>query len=112
MAGRIGKAVKDFMQNPVVKKAVDTVFPDPMKHYKLEDMMWDFKKPETFDQFVSICDRQFGGQSSAELVRSPNGGVLFRGVLSTEVPVKGEAKYSGVCAMRSQPKLVSHPKSL
>ena len=106
MAGRLGKAMKEFMQKPMVKKAVDTVFPDPMNHYKVQDMMWDFKKPGTLDQWISICDSQFGGKSYAELVPSPNGMALFRGNLSTEVPIKGDAKYSGVCAIRSQPRLV------
>ena len=101
-----GKFVKDLFKSPGVQKAVRTVFPDPMDHYKLDNMLWDFKKAETLDQWVCICDKQFGGTSHAEFVQSKSGRAVFRGNLSTKVPVTGEAKYSGICAIRSQPMVV------
>ena len=101
-----GKFVKDLFKSPGVQKAVRTVFPDPMDHYKLDNMLWDFKKAETLDQWVCICDKQFGGTSHAEFVQSKSRRAVFRGNLSTKVPVTGEAKYSGICAIRSQPMVV------
>jgi len=78
-----------------------------MDHYKLEMMLWDFKNPETAKSWATITDKQFGGLSTAELVQSNSGKALFRGELSTELPPGSEAKHSGVCAIRSQPRVVS-----
>lgn len=102
-----GKLIKEIFSKPILKRAVKTVFPDPMDKYRLELMLWDFKKPETTEEWVTITDKQFGGLSSAELVASKSGKGLFRGNLSTKVPEGSEAKNSGICAIRSQPRVVS-----
>lgn len=100
------KFIKELFKTPGIQRAVKTVFPDPMDHYKLDNMLWDFRSSETLDQWVCVCDKQFGGESNAEFVRSKSGRAVFRGNLSTKIPASSEAKYSGVCAVRSQPMVV------
>ncbi|EDO40199.1 predicted protein [Nematostella vectensis] len=68
-------------------------------------MLWDFKKKETMDKWVTITDKQFGGLSTAEFVPSKSGKAVFRGNLSTKLPKESEAKHTGVCAVRSQPQV-------
>ena len=102
-----GKMIREIFSKPLLKQVVKRVFPDPMDNYRLELMLWDFKSPETVEKWVTITDKQFGGLSTAELVRSNSNKALFRGNLSTQLPPGSEATHSGVCAIRSQPQVVS-----
>lgn len=102
-----GKIIREIFSKSLLKNAAKRVFPDPMDHYRLELMLWDFKDPETSNNWVTITDKQFGGLSTAELTRSKSGKALFRGELSTDLPPGSEAKHSGICAIRSQPRVVS-----
>lgn len=102
----IFKGVKGFLQKPLVKKAVKTLFPDPMDKLKFEDVLWDFRNKEALEQWTLVTDDQFGGKSTAEFVQSPGGRAVFKGYISTELPVATDVKYSGMCSIRAQPKRV------
>lgn len=101
------RGVKGFFQKPMVKKAVKTIFPDPMDKFKWQDVLWDFRHKEALEQWTLVTDEQFGGKSTAEFVRSPGGRAVFKGHISTELPVATDAKYTGMCSIRAQPKRVS-----
>lgn len=101
------RGVKGIFQKPVVKKAVKRIFPDPMDHFKYQDVLWDFREKKTLEEWTLVTDDQFGGKSTAEFVQSPSGRAVFKGNISTELPPATDAKYTGMCSIRAQPKRVS-----
>ena len=101
------RSVRGFFKKPMVKKAVKTIFPDPMDKFKFEDVLWDFRNKEALEQWTLITDEQFGGKSTAEFVHSPGGRAVFKGHVSTELPRATDVKYTGMCSIRAQPKWVS-----
>lgn len=96
------------MQQPTMKKAVKTIFPDPMDKFKWQDVLWDFRNKEALEEWTLVTDEQFGGKSTAEFVQSPGGRAIFKGHISTELPPASDVKYTGMCSIRAQPKWVSY----
>ena len=96
------------MQQPTMKKAVKTIFPDPMDKFKWQDVLWDFRSKEALEEWTLVTDEQFGGKSTAEFVQSPGGRAIFKGHISTELPPASDVKYTGMCSIRAQPKWVSY----
>ena len=72
-----------------------------------EMMICDFKDSKALDNWTCTSDEEFGGKSRVELVRTKTDYVSFKGNLSTELPQDKVTKYSGFCAMRSNPVMVS-----
>lgn len=101
------QGVRNIIKNPTLKTVGKTLFPDPMSRLKYSEVLWDFSKKETLEQWTLITDEQFGGKSTAEFVQSPGGKAVFRGHVSTELPPATNVKYSGMCSIRSQPNKVS-----
>lgn len=96
------------MQQPTMKKAVKTIFPDPMDKFKWQDVLWDFRNKEALEEWTLVTDEQFGGKSTAEFVQSPGGRAIFKGHISTELPPASDVQYTGMCSIRAQPKWVSY----
>jgi NADH dehydrogenase [ubiquinone] 1 alpha subcomplex assembly factor 1 len=72
--------------------------------YNEEMMLWDFKCDEDVNKWDCISDREIGGQSKATFsLNKKNSGAIFAGILSTNVSLTSNMKYSGYCAIRSQP---------
>lgn len=93
-----------------MKKAVKTIFPDPMDKFKWQDVLWDFRSKEALEEWTLVTDEQFGGKSTAEFVQSPGGRAIFKGHISTELPPASDVKYTGMCSIRAQPKWVSYAR--
>lgn len=106
--GGILTRIRSFMQQPTMKKAVKTIFPDPMDKFKWQDVLWDFRNKEALEEWTLVTDEQFGGKSTAEFVQSPGGRAIFKGHISTELPPASDVKYTGMCSIRAQPKWVSY----
>ena len=106
--GGILTRIRSFMQQPTMKKAVKTIFPDPMDKFKWQDVLWDFRSKEALEEWTLVTDEQFGGKSTAEFVQSPGGRAIFKGHISTELPPASDVKYTGMCSIRAQPKWVSY----
>lgn len=106
--GGILTRIRSFMRQPTMKKAVKTIFPDPMDKFKWQDVLWDFRSKEALEEWTLVTDEQFGGKSTAEFVQSPGGRAIFKGHISTELPPASDVKYTGMCSIRAQPKWVSY----
>lgn len=65
--------------------------------------LYDFKHPETINNFVLLTDMEIGGNSFAKLCTSKHGRLLFTGHLATEIDKHEEADHSGFCGIRSKP---------
>ncbi|XP_075963958.1 complex I intermediate-associated protein 30, mitochondrial isoform X1 [Anarhichas minor] len=82
----------------------------PLLEHMLEQnrVIWEFRGPESLDQWTVSSDREIGGQSEAHLKLGKNMNTCFLyGTLSSTPPRDGETRYSGYCTMRSKQSLVS-----
>lgn len=82
----------------------------PMVEHMLEQnqVIWEFRGPESLEQWTVSSDREIGGQSEAYLKLGKNNNTCFLyGTLSSIPPRDGETRYSGYCSMRSKQLLVS-----
>lgn len=91
----------------------------PILEHMLEQnrVIWEFRGPESLEQWTVSSDREIGGQSEVYLKLGKNNTTCFLyGTMSSTPPRDGETRYSGYCTMRSQQPLVSVllflPKSL
>ncbi|XP_029316382.1 complex I intermediate-associated protein 30, mitochondrial [Cottoperca gobio] len=82
----------------------------PLLEHMLEQnqVLWEFRGPESLKQWTVSSDHEIGGQSEAHLKLGRNNDTCFLyGTLSSTPPRDGETRYSGYCTMRSQQPLRS-----
>lgn len=82
----------------------------PILEHILEQnrVIWEFRGPESLDQWTVSSDREIGGQSEVYLKLGKNNNTcLLYGTLSSTPPRDGETRYSGYCTMRSKQPVVS-----
>jgi len=71
------------------------------------EVVWKFDNEEMINSWNVTTDKDNNeGQSTAELVMTPNRHALFRGHLDTRVPKDGIIKRTGYCNIRSPPNFV------
>ncbi|XP_033966740.1 complex I intermediate-associated protein 30, mitochondrial [Pseudochaenichthys georgianus] len=77
----------------------------PLIEHILEQnlVIWEFRGPESLEQWTVSSDQEIGGQSEAHLKMGRNDNTCFlHGKLSSTIPRDGETRYSGYCNMRSK----------
>ncbi|XP_077396035.1 complex I intermediate-associated protein 30, mitochondrial [Festucalex cinctus] len=82
----------------------------PILEHLLEQnqVVWEFRGPESLEQWIVSSDREIGGQSEVSLKLGRNNNTCFlSGTLRTTPPKDGETSYSGYCSMRSKQPLAS-----
>ncbi|KAM3871093.1 complex I intermediate-associated protein 30, mitochondrial [Diretmus argenteus] len=82
----------------------------PLIEHMLEQnrVVWEFRGPESLEQWTVSSDREIGGQSEAYLKLGRNNNTcLLYGTMSSTPPRDGETRYSGYCTMRSKQELAS-----
>lgn len=82
----------------------------PILEHMLEQnrVIWEFRGPESMEQWTVSSDHEIGGQSEAFLKLGRNNNTCFLyGTLSSTPPKDGETRYSGYCTMRSKQQLMS-----
>lgn len=82
----------------------------PIIEHMLEQnrVVWEFRGPESLEQWTLSCDREIGGESEVHLKLGRNNTTCFlSGTLASTPPKDGETRYSGYCTMRSKQQLVS-----
>lgn len=81
----------------------------PIIEHMLEQnrVVWEFRGPESLQQWTLSSDREIGGQSEIymELGRNSTTCLLY-GTLCSTPPRDGETRYSGYCTARSKQPLV------
>lgn len=86
----------------------------PLVEHILEQnrVIWEFKGPESLEQWAVSSDQEIGGKSEVDLKMGRTGQSCFlSGHLNSTPPRDGETRYSGYCTMRSkqpQVRLWSH----
>lgn len=82
----------------------------PIQEHMLEQnqVTWEFRGPESLEQWVVSSDREIGGHSQVNLKLGKNNttGFLY-GTLNSTPPRDGETRYSGYCTLRSKQPQVS-----
>lgn len=81
----------------------------PLLEHMLEQnrLVWEFRGPESLQQWIVSSDREIGGQSEVYLKLGRNNNTCFlHGTLSSAPPRDGETRYSGYCTLRSKQQLV------
>lgn len=82
----------------------------PLIEHMLEQnrVTWEFRGPESLENWTVSSDREIGGRSEAYLKLGRNNNTCFLyGTLCSTPPRDGETKYSGYCTMRSKQQLAS-----
>ncbi|XP_034713505.1 complex I intermediate-associated protein 30, mitochondrial [Etheostoma cragini] len=82
----------------------------PILEHMLEQnqVLWEFRGPESLEQWTVSSDQEIGGQSEVHLKLGRNHNTcLLYGTLSSTAPKDGETRYSGYCTMRSKQPLAS-----
>lgn len=82
----------------------------PLINHMLEQtrVQWQFRGPESMDQWIVSSDQEIGGRSTAYIKLGRNNTTCFLyGTLCSAAPRDGETRYSGYCTMRSKQPLVS-----
>ncbi|XP_037603298.1 complex I intermediate-associated protein 30, mitochondrial [Sebastes umbrosus] len=82
----------------------------PILEHMLEQnrVVWEFRGPESLEQWTVSSDHEIGGQSEVNLKLGKNNNTCFlNGTLSSAPPRDGETRYSGYCTVRSQQLLAS-----
>lgn len=82
----------------------------PIIEHMLEQnrVVWEFRGPESLEQWAVSSDREIGGQSEVHMKLGRNNNTCFlHGTLSSTPPRDGETRYSGYCTMRSKQLLAS-----
>lgn len=80
----------------------------PLIEHMLEQnrVVWEFRGPESLQEWIVSSDEVFGGQSRAYLKLGKNNTCFLYGTLCSTPPRDGETRYSGYCTMRSKQPLV------
>lgn len=82
----------------------------PLIEHILEQtrVIWEFRGPESLEQWTVSSDQEIGGRSEAYLKLGRNNATcLMYGTLCSAPPRDGETRYSGYCTLRSKPPMVS-----
>ncbi|XP_056152454.1 complex I intermediate-associated protein 30, mitochondrial [Lampris incognitus] len=81
----------------------------PLMEFMLEQnrVIWEFRGPESLEQWTVSSDREIGGQSEAYVKLGKNNTCFLYGTLCSTPPRDGETRYSGYCTLRSKPPLSS-----
>ncbi|KAF6724133.1 Complex I intermediate-associated protein 30, mitochondrial [Oryzias melastigma] len=82
----------------------------PLIEHMLEQnrVVWEFRGPESLEQWTLSSDREIGGQSEIHLKLGRNNNTCFLyGTLCSAPPKDGETRYSGYCTVRSKQPLAS-----
>lgn len=82
----------------------------PLVVHMLEQtrVLWEFRGPESLNEWVVSSDREIGGRSEAFVKLGRNNSTcMLYGSLCSAPPWDGETRYSGYCTMRSKQPLVS-----
>ncbi|MBN3312662.1 CIA30 protein, partial [Atractosteus spatula] len=82
-----------------------------LREHMLEQtkLLWEFRGPESLEQWVVSSDQEIGGKSEAYLKLGRNNQTcLLYGTLYTAPPRDGETRYSGYCTLRSRQPLKHH----
>ncbi|KAK6306879.1 hypothetical protein J4Q44_G00220270 [Coregonus suidteri] len=82
----------------------------PLIEHFLEQtrVIWEFRGPESLEQWTVSSDREIGGRSEAYLKLGRNNATcLMYGTLCSAPPRDGETRYSGYCTLRSKPPMGS-----
>ncbi|XP_059208969.1 complex I intermediate-associated protein 30, mitochondrial [Centropristis striata] len=82
----------------------------PLEEHILEQirLVWEFRGPESLEEWTVSSDREIGGQSEVHLKLGKNNNTcLLYGTLNSTPPRDGETRYSGYCTMRSKQPLIS-----
>lgn len=77
----------------------------PLLEHMLEQnqVVWEFKGPESLQQWIVSSDLEIGGKSEVHLKMGKSGQTCFLyGNLDSTPPRDGETRYSGYCTMRSK----------
>ncbi|XP_042625175.1 complex I intermediate-associated protein 30, mitochondrial [Cyprinus carpio] len=82
----------------------------PLIEHMLEQtrVQWEFRGPESLNQWVVSSDQEIGGRSEAYIKLGRNNTTcLLYGTLCSTPPRDGETRYSGYCTLRSKQPLAS-----
>lgn len=81
----------------------------PLHEHMLEQnrVVWEFRGPQSLEEWIVSSDQEIGGQSEAYLKLGRNNTCFFYGTLCSTTPKDGETRYSGYCTLRSKQKLLS-----
>lgn len=81
----------------------------PIIEHMLEQnrVVWEFRGPESLEQWTLSSDREIGGESEVHLKLGRNNTCFLYGTLVSTPPKDGETRYSGYCTIRSKQMLVS-----
>lgn len=81
----------------------------PIIEHMLEQnrVVWEFRGPESLEQWTLSSDQEIGGESEVHLKLGRNHTCFLYGTLVSTPPKDGETRYSGYCTMRSKQQLVS-----
>ncbi|XP_061749893.1 complex I intermediate-associated protein 30, mitochondrial [Nerophis ophidion] len=95
---------KEFFDNLVGPEGKPLI-----EHMKEQNqLIWEFRGPESLEQWIVSSDVEIGGKSEAYLkVGRNNNTCLLYGTLRSTPPKDGETRYSGYCSMRSKQPLAS-----
>lgn len=77
----------------------------PLLEHMLEQnrVIWEFKGPESLEQWIASSDHEIGGKSEIHLKMGKTGQSCFLyGNLNSAPPKDGETRYSGYTGMRSR----------
>eukprot|EP00794_Sanderia_malayensis_P020622 gene20622-22657_t len=102
IASRLSYELKGRLQNSV--NNLMKGFKGELIKIELQRMIFDFKEPKANEEWLTISDKEFGGQSETYFSKTSHGQCVFRGNVSTILPEDERAKYSGFCAMKSKPR--------
>ncbi|XP_068608400.1 complex I intermediate-associated protein 30, mitochondrial [Brachionichthys hirsutus] len=117
----LAKGVKEIRRTFVLLKKYFveslTIGPEgrPLSEHAFEQnrVVWEFRGPESLEQWTVSSDREIGGQSEAYLKLGKNTNTCFLyGTLNSTPPNDGETRYSGYCTLRSQPQLAAFDKKI
>ncbi|XP_074547943.1 complex I intermediate-associated protein 30, mitochondrial isoform X2 [Halichoeres trimaculatus] len=81
----------------------------PILEHMLEQnqVIWEFRSPESLKEWTVSSDQEIGGQSEVYLKLGKNDTCFLYGTLNSTIPRDGETRYSGYCSMRSKQPLAS-----
>lgn len=81
----------------------------PVMEHMMEQnrVVWEFRGPESLQDWTLSSDREIGGQSEVYLKLGRNDTLFLYGTLCSTPPRDGETRYSGYCTVRSKQQLGS-----
>ncbi|XP_037550569.1 complex I intermediate-associated protein 30, mitochondrial [Nematolebias whitei] len=79
----------------------------PLVDHMLEQnrVLWEFRGPESLQEWIFSSDEVIGGQSRVYLKLGKNNTCFLYGTLCSVPPNDGETDYSGYCTLRSRQRL-------